>query len=44
LTTPELKKASKASLKELRKIEKAYEREDTEMLIRLIKIRQNLWT
>lgn len=42
--TPEMKKASKLALKELRKIEAAYEKEDTEMLIRLIKIRQSLWT
>jgi len=42
--SPELKKAGDIALKELRKIEKAYEREDEAMLIRLIKIRQSLWT
>jgi len=42
--TPELKKASKLALKELRKIEAAYEKEDEQMMIRLIKIRQSLWT
>jgi len=41
---PELKKASKKALDKLHKIEQAYEKEDTEMLIRLIKIRQSLWT
>lgn len=39
----ELKKISNLAHKELQKIEKAYEKEDTEMLIRLIKIRQSLW-
>ena len=42
--SPELKKASKQSHKELRKIEAAYEKEDEQMMIRLIKIRQSLWT
>jgi hypothetical protein len=42
--TPELKKASKLALNKLRKIEAAYEKEDEEMMIRLIKIRQGLWT
>jgi hypothetical protein len=42
--TPALKKASAKSLKELQKIEAAYEREDTAMMIRLIKIRDALWT
>jgi len=42
--TPEMKKASKMALKELRKIEAAYEKEDEAMMIRLIKIRQSLWT
>ena len=40
----ELRKAGDKAHKELHKIEAAYEKEDTEMLIRLIKIRQNLWT
>jgi len=40
----ELRKAGDKAHKELRKIEAAYEKEDTEMLIRLIKIRQSLWT
>jgi len=42
--TPELKKASKMALDELHKIEKAYEKEDEQMMIRLIKVRQGLWT
>jgi hypothetical protein len=42
--TPELKKASKLAHKELQKIEAAYEKEDTEMMIRLIKVRHGLWT
>jgi hypothetical protein len=42
--TPELKKACDESLAELQRIEAAYEQEDEEMLIRLIKIRQSLWT
>lgn len=42
--TPALKKASKLALKELRKIEEAYEKEDEAMMIRLIKIRNSLWT
>jgi len=41
---PALKKASNKAHKLLQKIEAAYEKEDTEMLIRLIKIRQSLWT
>jgi len=41
---PEDKKASDKSHKLLNKIEKAYEKEDEEMMIRLIKIRQSLWT
>ena len=41
---PASKKASNKAMKLLSKIEKAYEKEDTEMLIRLIKIRQSLWT
>jgi len=42
--TPELKKKSTDALKLLRKIEAAYEKEDEAMMIRLIKIRQSLWT
>jgi hypothetical protein len=41
---PELKKMSDKSHKLLRKIEAAYEKEDEQMMIRLIKIRQSLWT
>jgi hypothetical protein len=39
-----LKKASDKAHKLLQKIEAAYEKEDEEMMIRLIKIRQSLWT
>jgi len=42
--SPELKKQSDKSLKLLQKIEEAYEAEDEAMLIRLIKIRNSLWT
>jgi hypothetical protein len=38
------KKASDKANKLLTKIEKAYEKEDEEMMIRLIKIRESLWT
>ena len=41
---PVLKKASDKAHKLLQKIEKAYEDEDEAMMIRLIKIRQSLWT
>jgi hypothetical protein len=41
---PVLRKASDKAHKLLQKIEKAYEAEDEEMMIRLIKIRQSLWT
>ena len=41
---PVLKKASDKALKLLQKIEKAHEDEDEAMMIRLIKIRQSLWT
>ena len=41
---PVTKKAGDKALKLLHKIEKAYEKEDTEMMIRLIKIRDSLWT
>lgn len=42
--TPALRKSSKLALDKLRKIEEAYEKEDEAMMIRLIKIRQSLWT
>jgi hypothetical protein len=42
--TPELKKMSRDAMKKLQKIEAAYEKEDEEMLIRLIKIRHGLCT
>jgi len=35
---------STLSLNKLRKLEEAYEKEDEAMMIRLIKIRQSLWT
>jgi len=41
---PVLKKASDKAHKLLQKIEKAYEAEDEAMMIRLIKVRQGLWT
>jgi hypothetical protein len=41
---PALKKASDKAHKLLQKIEKAYEKEEEEMMVRLIKIRQSLWT
>lgn len=42
--SPELKKLSNKAHKLLRKIEEAYEKEDEEMMIRLIKVRHGLWT
>lgn len=42
--TPELKKMSDKAHKLLRKIEEQYEKEDEEMMIRLIKVRHALWT
>jgi hypothetical protein len=42
--SPELVKARNKAFKKLQKIEVAYEKEDEEMMIRLIKIRQSLWT
>jgi hypothetical protein len=42
--SPELKKMSDKAHKALRKIEADYEKEDEQMMIRLIKIRQSLWT
>lgn len=41
---PNLKKEQTRTLKLLHKIEADYEREDEEMLIRLIKVRNSLWT
>jgi len=41
---PVLKKASDKAHKLLQKIEKSYEEEEEAMMIRLIKIRQSLWT
>jgi hypothetical protein len=43
-STPELKKMSDRSHKLLQKIETAYEKEDEQMMIRLIKARDSLWT
>ena len=42
--TPEGEAESKAALEKLRKIEQSYDAEDEEMLIRLIRIRRQLWT
>lgn len=42
--SPELAKMSKAAMKKLQKIEADYEKEDEQMMIRLIKVRQGLWT
>ncbi len=42
--TSELRKKGDKSLKLLRKIEQQYERENEQMMIRLIKIRNGLWT
>ena len=42
--TSEMRKMSDKAHKALRKIEEAYEKEDEQMMIRLIKIRQSLWT
>ena len=41
---PALKKKSDKAHKLLQKIEAAYTKEDEEMMIRLIKIRESLWT
>lgn len=41
---PELKKAQNKAHKLLRKIEEDYEKEDETMMIRLIKVRNSLWT
>jgi hypothetical protein len=40
----ETKALGKKSLKLIQKIEQAYEKEDEDMMIRLIKIRHGLWT
>ena len=42
--SPELKKMSDRAHKLLQKMEAAYEKEDEAMMIRLIKVRQSLWT
>jgi hypothetical protein len=42
--TPELKKMSDKAMKKLHKIEADYEKEDEAMMIRLIKVRNALWT
>jgi hypothetical protein len=42
--TPEMRKMCNKAHKLLQKIEKAYAKEDEEMMIRLIKIRESLWT
>jgi hypothetical protein len=41
---PELRALGDRALMKTREIEEAYEKEDEEMLIRLIKIRNSLWT
>jgi hypothetical protein len=43
-TTPALKKMSDTAHKLLQKIEADYEKEDEQMMIRLIKVRHGLWT
>lgn len=42
--SPELAKLGRAALDKINEIEQAYEQEDEEMLIRLIKVRKHLWT
>jgi hypothetical protein len=42
--SPKLKKAGELALKELQRIETEYEAEDEAMMIRLIKVRNSLWT
>jgi hypothetical protein len=42
--SPELKAMSDTAHEKLREIEAAYEAEDEAMMIRLIKIRDSLWT
>jgi hypothetical protein len=41
---PETKKLGDRALKLTQKIEQQYEREDEQMMIRLIKVRHKLWT
>ena len=43
-TTPEQKEETTKSLNVIREVEEQYDREDEEMLIRLIKVRKHLWT
>jgi len=42
--TPEEAEMSKTALNKTREIEEAYDKEDEEMMIRLIRVRQGLWT
>ena len=42
--TPEEAAMSKEALDKTHEIEEAYDREDEEMMIRLIKVRRSLWT
>lgn len=42
--TPVERKTTHQMLNEIRKLEKKYDKEDEQMMIRLIKIRDNLWT
>jgi hypothetical protein len=42
--TPEESEMSRAALDKSNEIEAAYEKEDEEMMIRLIKVRNGLWT
>ena len=42
--SPALKKQSSKAHKALQKLEADYEKEDTDMMIRLIKVRHGLWT
>jgi hypothetical protein len=42
--TPEEAEQGRIALDRTREIEEAYEKEDTEMMIRLVKVRQSLWT
>jgi hypothetical protein len=44
ITDPELKQRSDHALKLTTEIETQYEQEDTGMMIRLIKVRQSMWT
>jgi hypothetical protein len=42
--TPEERAASKAALDKTHEIEQEYEKEDEEMLVRLVKLSSKLWT